>query len=93
MTVRQSPSAAGFTQASSVARLVRSSEALSATVTRSLTPSNVSAEPKRPVVMRVAPLIVPVLPRPEASVTVVPFGSSKPQAPTRPVYDGHAVSV
>ena len=51
-------------------------------MTRSLTPSNVSAEPKRPLVVRVAPLIVPVLPRPEASDTVVPLGSLKPQAPT-----------
>ena len=51
----------------------------------SLTPSNYSARPNLPVVVRVAPEIVPGLPRPEASAAVVPVVSSKPQAPTRPV--------
>ena len=66
-----------------MARLVRSSDALSATVTRSLSPSKVSAEPNLPAVLRVAPEIVPTLPRPEASPTEPPLASSKPQAPTR----------
>ena len=63
-------------------------------MTRSFTPSKVSAEPKRPLVVRVAPLIVPVLPRPDESVTVVPLGSSKPQAPTgAPPGGGAALTV
>ena len=77
------PSAVGLTHASSVAREVRSSDALSGTVTMSLTPSKLSADPNLPELVRVAPLMEPVLPRPDASVTDAPFASSKPQAPTR----------
>ena len=83
--MRQLVTADGRTHASSVMPVVRSSEATSATVTRSLTPSNDSARPKRPAVERVAPEIVPVFELPDESVTVVPVVSSKPQAPTRPV--------
>ena len=54
------------------------------------TPSNVSAPPKRPAVVRVAPLIVPPLPALEASVTAVPDVSSNAHAPTRPVGVGQA---
>ena len=90
-TVRQAfPSAAGNTHASSVARVDRSSEALSGTVTQSFTPSKVRAEPNLPAVVRTAPAIVPLLPRPEPSVTPVPLISSKPQAPTGPVPAGGA---
>ena len=78
----------GKIQASSVARLVRSSDAASGTVTQSLIPSKVRADPILPAVVRVAPEIVPLLPRPEASVAAGPLASSKPQAPTGPVPGG-----
>ena len=60
--------------------LVRSSELASGTVIMSLTPSKVIAPPYfAVVVVRTAPpAIVPVLLRPDASVTVVPEVSSKP---------------
>ena len=76
--------------------VVKSSGFASATVTKSLTPSKLSARPKRPPVERVAPLIVPVWPRPDPSATVVPEASSKPYAATRPagtVDGGVTVSV
>ena len=57
--------------------MVRSREGASLTVTQSLTPSKERALPKRPWVMRLAPLMVPVLPLPEASTTVEPLASSK----------------
>ena len=50
----------GRTQASSVIAFVRSSAAVSATVTMSLTPSNESAPPLRPAVDQTAPAIVPL---------------------------------
>ena len=52
--------------------VVRSSESASGTVTQSLMPSKLSAPPNLPAVLRVAPVIVPVLPRPDASAAVVP---------------------
>jgi hypothetical protein len=55
--------------------LVRSSDELSGMLTELLVPLNESAEPLWPVV-RVAPVIVPVFARLEASVAVVPDGSS-----------------
>ena len=58
--------------------MVRSSEPASLTVTQSLIPSNDSALPYLPLAVRVAPEIVPLLPLPEASVTVVPDASLKP---------------
>ncbi len=59
--------------------LVRSSELASGTVIRSLTPSKVIAPPYFAVaVVRTAPVIDPVLLRPDASETVVPDASSKP---------------
>jgi hypothetical protein len=92
-TVRhEEPSAVGFTQASSVIPDTRSIEFASATETMSFAPSKVSAEPKRPSAVRVAPATVPPLPRPEASNAVVPDGSSKPHAPTRPGSTGHTAS-
>src|SRR4051794_10893729 len=63
--------------------LDRSSVALSATDTASLTPSNDSAEPNLPAVLCVAPEIVPLLPLPLLSPVAVPVVSLKPQAPTR----------
>ena len=86
------PSTAGLTQASSVARVVRSSDALSGTDTMSFTPSKLSADPNLPVVVRVAPEMVPVLPLPEESAVVVPPASSKPQAPTRFAAGAHTTS-
>ena len=84
MTVRHAvPTAVGRTQPSSVMPVVRSSESASATVTQSLMPSKLSAPPNLPAALRTAPLIVPVLPRPEASAVVVALVSSKPHAPTR----------
>ena len=65
--------------------VVRSSDAASATVTQSLTPSNDSAPPERPAAVRVAPRSCPVLPEPDASATVGPDASSNPYAATRPV--------
>jgi hypothetical protein len=38
-------------------------------------------------------LIVPLLPRPDASATVAPLASSRPQAPTRPVAGAVTASV
>ena len=63
---------------------MRRSDALSGIETKLLEPLNESALPKRPVVIRVAPVIVPLLPVPERSVTVAPDGSSKPYAATSP---------
>ena len=76
--MRQPPSASGATQASSVIAFVSASDAECGTLTRSLTPSNDSAPPKRPFAVRVAPLIVPALPLPDASPAVGPDGSSNP---------------
>ncbi len=93
-TVRQpDPTAVGRTHASSVMPVVRSSESASGTVTQSLMPSKLSAPPKRPPVLRVGPLSVPVLPRPDASAVVVPDASSKPHAPTRFEATGLTVNV
>src|SRR3954454_20209899 len=87
-TVRHiEPSALGLTQASTLAAVVRSREAESATLTMSLTPSNCSAPPCLPVT-RVAPETLPLLLRPDVSSTVVPDESSKLQAPTRPLEAG-----
>ncbi len=82
------PNADGLTHASNVARVDKSNDALSATVTQSLIPSNVRADPNLPEVVRVAPAMVPLLPRPEPSVTVVPLVSSNPHAPTGAVPGG-----
>src|SRR3954451_15162282 len=88
MTVRHAlPTAVGRTQPSSVMPVVRSRESASATVTQSLTPSKLRAPPNLPAVLRTGPLIVPVLPRPDASSAVVPDVSPKPRAPPR-LFDG-----
>src|SRR5947209_15831895 len=81
MTVCQPAGFAGFTHASSVIPFVRSSDALSGTVTQLLTPSNARALPKRPAVHLVL-VSVPVFPSPDASAVVVPEPSSKPYAAT-----------
>src|SRR4029079_13866819 len=79
------PLAVGLTQPSTVRPVVRCRDALSGTVTQRPVPVNASAPPNLPVVVRVAPVIVPVLPLPERSDTVAPLVSSNAQAPTRPL--------
>ena len=59
--------AVGRIHASIVIPVVRSSVLASAIVTRSLTPSKLSAPPNFPDAVRVAPSIVPTFPRPDAS--------------------------
>src|SRR3982750_2556722 len=84
-TVRQEPPAAdGFTQASRVMPLVRSSDDAAGTVTTELVPSNESALPCLPADDQVVFASVPVLFLPEASLTVGPLPSSNPQEATRP---------
>src|SRR5262245_28311813 len=78
MISSQFPKAVGYTHASSVMPIVKSSERESLTSTAELDPLNASAFPKRPVVIHDAPLIVPALPEPEASETIPPAPSSKP---------------
>jgi hypothetical protein len=51
---------------------LRSSEFESGTVTRLPLPLKLSAPPKRPAVVQVAPVMVPLLPVPETSGTLVP---------------------
>src|SRR5262245_63484759 len=92
--LRQPDAVVGFTQAISVAALVRSSELLSATVIRSSTPSNCIALPKRPPATRVGPLTalkVPLLLLPLLSTTVVPLASSKPN--DAPAANGFTVTL
>src|SRR5258706_6187860 len=74
----------GYTHASSVMPVVSRSEVAFGTVTCALVPLNTSALPNLPAVVQVAPLIVPVLPLPERSATVVPAPSLKVYAATRP---------
>jgi hypothetical protein len=62
----------------------RSRLAASATVTQSFVPSKLSAPPNRPVVVHVAPVIVPVWALPEESPTAVPAPSSKEYAAASP---------
>ena len=84
-TVRQLPVIAlGLTQASSVIPDVRSSEAESGMLTKRLVPND-SDLPNFPVVLHVAPLIVPLLPFPEASPTTVPVPSLNEYAATSPL--------
>ena len=71
----------GFTHASSVIPVVRSSDAASATVTHALVPLNESAEPNLPDAVHVALEIVPVLPCPDASVTWTPLPVFKRDPP------------
>ncbi len=63
--------------ASSVSELLRSRLGESGTVTMLLLPLKASALPYLPVIVQVAPEIVPVLLWPEASFKVVPLPSLK----------------
>src|SRR5438046_1621962 len=85
MTLRQALRLLGFTHASSVIPVVRCSAAASLTVTQSLVPLKSSAPPMpvRPCV-QVAPVIVPVLPLPETSLTIEPEPSLNPYAAISP---------
>jgi hypothetical protein len=73
----------GYTQASSVIAVCRSSELASGTRTRSSTPSKTSAPPVWPCDVRVAPVKMPSLPLPETSTARAPPGSSNAQAAAR----------
>jgi len=72
------PRLLGRTQASSVIVLDRSRLAESATVTQSLTPSKLRAEPFLPAVVQAAPEIEPVFALPESSRRLLPLPASKP---------------
>ena len=79
ITVRQPLcEAVGITHASSVIPVVTSSEFESLICTRLLEPLKDKAPPYLPPAMRVAPLIVPVFPLPDSSVTLGPEPSLKP---------------
>jgi hypothetical protein len=67
--------AVGYTHASRVMPPVSCSEAVCGTVTRALVPLKTSAPPYFPDAVHVAPLIVPVLPFPDTSATVLPLPS------------------
>ena len=73
----------GCTQAASVMSVVNRNSGASGIVTFALVPLKTSAPPNLPAVVHVAPLIVPVLLWPEASVTVVPLPSLKLYAATK----------
>jgi len=78
ISVHPEGSAVGYTQASRVIPLVRSKEFESFTVTQLLLPPlKLRALPNLPWLVQDAPVIVPVLPCPDASVTIVPLPSSK----------------
>src|SRR5215471_2610002 len=84
MTSRQAALVAvGFTHASSVIAVERWSDVESLIVTRAFEPLNESALPYFPADVHVAFEIVPLLPWPDRSVTVVPEPSLKPKAATR----------
>ena len=74
----------GLTHASKVIALERCSDALSGIVTSALVPLNCNALPYLPDAAHVAFAIVPLLPFPDASVTVDPDPSSNPYAATNP---------
>ena len=77
--------AVGFTHASSVIAEVNCSDAEFGTLTRALVPLKESAPPYLPDVDHVVLDVVPLLPVPEASPTVVPLPSLNEYAATRPV--------
>src|SRR5438093_11727549 len=74
----------GCTHASNVMPVVRCKDALSLIVTKAFVPLKTSALPYFPAVVHVALPIVPVLPLPDASVTVVPAPSLNEYAATSP---------
>src|SRR5271155_5204960 len=74
----------GFTHASSVTALVRWRDAASFITTWAFVPLKDRAPPYLPLVVQVALTIVPVLPFPETSLTVVPDPALKSYAATSP---------
>src|SRR5689334_13873323 len=84
MTLRQPVSVDGLTQASRVMPLVRSSELASATVTRFEVPLKDRAPPYLPPAVQLAPVTVPLLPVPDASLATVPDVSLNENAATSP---------
>ncbi len=90
MRSRHPPNDVGYTHASSVIPVVKSSEAESFTVTSAVDPLKDRACPNLPPA-HVAPLITPVFPLPEASATLVPVPSLKPYAATKPGGGGEVV--
>ena len=79
-TVRQPPVVVGRTQASKVMPVVGCSDDEFGTETNALVPLNESAFPNLPAAApaHVAFVIVPLLPLPDWSATVVPAPASKP---------------
>src|ERR1700741_4086508 len=85
IAVRHPATVEGRTDADRVIWLVRSKLGASGIDTESLKPSNDSAPRSWPPVGdHVAPEIVPLLPRPDASLTDPPAPSLKPHEPTNP---------
>jgi hypothetical protein len=74
----------GYTQASRVIPLVNCSDAALLIVTKALFPLKLKASPYLPDVVHVAPLMVPLFPLPDASLTTVPLPSLNAYAATRP---------
>src|SRR4029077_10593100 len=64
--------------------LVNCSDVALLMVTKALDPLKVKALPYLPEVVQVAPLIVPLFPLPDRSLTTVPLPSLNPYAATRP---------
>ena len=87
-TVRHPPAFDGRTHASTVIPDDRSSDAESATVTQSFTPSKLNADPNRPAALHAAPDTVPAFPRPDESTTLDPELEFSPYAATRPPAGG-----
>ena len=78
----------GFTHASTVIPVVRSREGESSIVTHAFVPLNDSPDPNLPLVVQVAPAIVPVLAWPDESSVRTPTPSLNPYAATRPGWAG-----
>jgi hypothetical protein len=67
----------GYTHASRVIALVNCSDGALLTVTKALLPLKLKALPYLPEVVQVAPLMVPLFPLPDTSLTTVPLPSLK----------------
>src|SRR5438034_3318197 len=74
----------GYTHASRVIPLVNCSDAALLMVTKALVPLNVKALLYLPEVVQVAPVMVPLFPLPDTSLTAVPLPSLNPYAAIRP---------
>src|SRR5262249_2782251 len=83
MSLHADGDADGFTQASSVIPVVRSSDNELGMPTLELVPLKTSAPPNSPAEVQLVFVTVPLLPCPEASLTVVPEPSSNEYEATR----------